>query len=230
MTDDKSKNAGCLLALLGFLKRDGAGKAGDESLPYRIRDDFVSPAEASFCHVLSGVIKDQAVVCPKVGLGDIFFVTKSEGRLGHRNRIASKHVDFLLCDVNTMKPLVGIELDDSSHNRADRKERDEFVDKVFGAAALPLVHVKAQREYNVRDLATQVLPLLTKSSGPSPERPPTVPSSPPSPAPDPAKAAPVCPKCGTPMVVRVRKNGPNPGSRFYGCPNYPKCREMRPID
>lgn len=30
-----------------------------------------------------------------------------------------------------MRPIVGVELDDSSHKRADRQERDEFVDSVF---------------------------------------------------------------------------------------------------
>ena len=30
------------------------------------------------------------------------------------NKINRKHVDFLICDDETLKPLVGIELDDST--------------------------------------------------------------------------------------------------------------------
>jgi restriction system protein len=34
----------------------------------------------------------------------------------------------------------------------------------------------------------------------------------------------VCPKCGANLVQRTTKNGPNAGSKFLGCDNYPRCR------
>lgn len=34
----------------------------------------------------------------------------------------------------------------------------------------------------------------------------------------------VCPKCGSNLVERTARNGPNSGSRFLGCENYPRCR------
>ncbi len=34
----------------------------------------------------------------------------------------------------------------------------------------------------------------------------------------------VCPKCGANLVKRTTKNGPNAGSIFFGCDNYPRCR------
>ena len=34
----------------------------------------------------------------------------------------------------------------------------------------------------------------------------------------------ICPKCGAPMVRRKATKGPNAGSEFYGCSNFPKCR------
>lgn len=37
--------------------------------------------------------------------------------------------------------------------------------------------------------------------------------------------APVCPKCGAPMVLRTRKSD---GGSFWGCSSYPKCRGIRP--
>lgn len=42
-------------------------------------------------------------------------------------------------------------------------------------------------------------------------------------------AAPLCPHCGVPMVVRVAKRGARSGRRFYGCPNYPRCRQTREL-
>ena len=34
----------------------------------------------------------------------------------------------------------------------------------------------------------------------------------------------VCPKCGSLLVLRKSKRGPNAGSDFLGCTNYPRCR------
>lgn len=33
-----------------------------------------------------------------------------------------------------------------------------------------------------------------------------------------------CPKCGSAVVLRTGKSGPNAGSRFYGCTKYPACQ------
>ena len=41
-----------------------------------------------------------------------------------RNRIHAKHIDFVLCDPGNLQPILCIELDDPSHNRPDRIERD----------------------------------------------------------------------------------------------------------
>lgn len=41
--------------------------------------------------------------------------------------------------------------------------------------------------------------------------------------------APPCPACGKTMVERTAKRGPQPGSRFWGCPDFPACRGTRKI-
>ena len=33
-----------------------------------------------------------------------------------------------------------------------------------------------------------------------------------------------CPNCGSDMVLRVARRGPNAGNKFYGCTNYPRCK------
>jgi restriction system protein len=47
-----------------------------------------------------------------------------------------------------------------------------------------------------------------------------------------AKPAPanLCPKCGGEMVLRTVQKGPNPGLKFWGCSNYPKCRFTKPLN
>lgn len=56
------------------------------------------------------------------------------------NKIKAKHVDFVLCDSIQIQPLLAIELDDRSHQRKDRQDRDIFVDKAFRSAGVPIVH------------------------------------------------------------------------------------------
>ncbi|MBR3404955.1 MAG: DUF2726 domain-containing protein, partial [Firmicutes bacterium] len=57
------------------------------------------------------------------------------------NRIKAKHTDFILVEPETLEVLAVVELDDPSHEREDRIERDEFVDHVYEAAGIPLLHI-----------------------------------------------------------------------------------------
>ena len=41
---------------------------------------------------------------------------------------------------------------------------------------------------------------------------------------------PKCPKCGSSMVKRLARKGPNAGKYFYGCSNYPRCTGTVNID
>lgn len=198
----------------------------DTPPPYHRRDHFLSAAELSFYHVLHGVVKQRATLCTKVNLADVFYVKHADSSVfrSYTNKIDRKHVDFLLCAPDTMQPLMGIELDDKSHQRADRQERDAFVDTVFEAASLPLLHIPVKRTYSVSELEAMLAPHL-----PATPTPPTplVTSAPPAPSVAPTKT---CPKCGKPMVMRTAKQGANAGKSFWGCTGYPQCRTLLPVE
>ncbi len=199
--------------------------------PYRLRDNFLSPAELSFYGVLKDAVNGRAAISAKVGLNDVFYVkTEDQSRFRvYTNKIDRKHVDFLICDPTTMHPLVGIELDDKSHQRSDRQARDEFVDQVFKASGLPILHIPAKRSYVVAEVAAQIAPFLGVTATPSV-------ASVPIRAEMPAKTTtsvsqtevPSCPKCGSAMILRTAKSGANAGNQFWGCSNYPTCRAMLP--
>lgn len=40
----------------------------------------------------------------------------------------------------------------------------------------------------------------------------------------------ICPKCGSPLVLREARRGSYAGEQFYGCSSYPKCHYMEKID
>ncbi len=144
---------GCLAVILGFF---GIRLGAKSKLPYRQRDDFLSKAEMLFYRVLVSVVDRTYTICMKVRLADIVFVSVKEGWQSHQNRIDRKHIDFLLCDKDSMTPVLGIELDDKSHSRQDRQDRDEFVNEVFEAAGLPILRVPAAARYVPADLFERI--------------------------------------------------------------------------
>lgn len=44
-----------------------------------------------------------------------------------------------------------------------------------------------------------------------------------------AEGAPLCPKCGAPMMQRTIRKGSHQGETFWGCTDYPKCDGTRKI-
>lgn len=80
------------------------------------------------------------LICPKVRLLDL--LTPVPGARNHKalmSKVMSKHVDFVICN-QEMYVLGIIELDDSSHFRQDRIQRDEFVDTVLRSAGYMIKH------------------------------------------------------------------------------------------
>lgn len=150
----RNNKPGCLGIFFPFLRTKET-----PTLPYFIVKNFLSPAELSFYKILSSMTGTKLTIQTKVGLKDIFRTNSKS----HFNKINQKHVDFLICETETMKPIIGIELDDTSHNQKTRQERDKFVDDVFKTASLPLIHITAQREYNTEIIKTKIATALNNS-------------------------------------------------------------------
>lgn len=86
------------------------------------------------------------MICPKVRLLDIIEPRKTEkDYMLLLSKVQSKHVDFLICDQN-MNIKGVLELDDNSHDRKDRKERDAFVDQILTSVGYTVIHTRAITE------------------------------------------------------------------------------------
>ena len=132
---------------------------------YYLRKSLFSPAERSFLGVLESLDYEGVTIASKVRRADIFGIKKGLDR-GMRqralNRISAKHVDFLLLQSSDGRPLLGIELDDSSHDEEDRVARDSFVDSVFSSSGLPILHVTAKAAYDPKEVHRQIDEALAK--------------------------------------------------------------------
>ncbi len=149
-------------------KLTGGSESSGPGNDYELRAAILTKAERSFFGALEQVCPDGVGLLAKVRLGDVFYprkgLTPSErGRAS--NQINRKHVDFLLVRASDFVPVLGVELDDSSHGRSDRQKRDAFVDDVFQSCGLPLLHVPAQASYSVADLRAAVASALEAPAG-----------------------------------------------------------------
>lgn len=123
--------------------------------PYERQAALFTPAERSFLGVLQRALGDEHQVFGKVRLADLIKVKRGLGNSSRQialNRITRKHVDFVLCSAHDLSVVCAIELDDSSHKKASRQRRDDFVDKAFGAAGIPLLRFPVKQSYTVPEV------------------------------------------------------------------------------
>lgn len=133
-------------------------KAKTSKWPYLKKDSFLTEAERKFYLVLSEIIGNDYLIFSKVRMADLLYLPKMNNSdyYHYQNKIQSKHVDFLICDKENIKPLLVVELDDSSHLRLDRITRDILVDRIFESAQLPILHIKASANYDKDNLSSQI--------------------------------------------------------------------------
>lgn len=167
-----------VIALAIFKARRAPKEAGVVPQIYYLKKSLFSPAERSFFGVLEMLDYEGITIACKVRLGDVFGIKKGLER-GDRqravNRITGKHVDFLLIQSSDGRPLLGVELDDSSHEEEERRARDSFVDSVFLSTGLPILHVVAKAAYDPREIHRQIDEALAKRADQPPQ--PAAPSA-----------------------------------------------------
>lgn len=147
-----------LLPLLGVLwYMLTSVNPGTREYPYQRRDAFMTGNERDFYHALLRAAGDDYDIFGMVRIADLLTVAPgTQKRMTWQNRINGKHIDFVLCDRKNQEPLLAIEVDDRSHLRRDRQERDYFVDRAFDAASFPLLRVTATRRYSAKELKAAI--------------------------------------------------------------------------
>ncbi|WP_083922069.1 DUF2726 domain-containing protein [Thermus igniterrae] len=157
---------GAMAILLGLRgahreKKHAEASKTPASLPYKLKPALLSPAERSFWGVLQKVLPNEHLVWPKVRLLDLLLVDGEGGqRLSALNRVQAKHLDFLVVRARDARPILAIELDDRSHQRPDRQERDRFIDELMQKVGLPLVRIQARHAYAPEALKALLAPHL----------------------------------------------------------------------
>ncbi|MEJ0053984.1 MAG: DUF2726 domain-containing protein [bacterium] len=149
-----------LVIVLAILKAVVEGSGGDkEKSKYRYtrKQFFLTRAEHECYDALVAAVGDKYYVFAQVHLPTILD-NKVKGQdwraaLAHVSR---KSVDFVLCDKAYISPKLAIELDDKSHERPDRQERDREVERILSDAGLPLLRLENRGAFNTAELLQRI--------------------------------------------------------------------------
>lgn len=112
---------------------------------YAKKECLMTPPERALMQVLEGLFGARFRILPQIAL--VSLVDKLNYN-SYRNELF-RVVDFVIASPE-FEPLVVVELNDSSHMRADRRERDRKVAEILQKASLPLVALTPD---NVSDVA-----------------------------------------------------------------------------
>jgi very-short-patch-repair endonuclease len=142
-----------VIALKLFLPEESLGEEKKSAYNYRRKDFLMSRAEHEFFDILIGIIGNQYYIFPQIHLSTILD-NKVVGQSwrGAFRHIDEKSVDFVICDKAYIKPLLAIELDDRTHERNDRKERDEEVERILNEAGLSLVRFRNNGHFDKEEI------------------------------------------------------------------------------
>lgn len=120
-------------------------------ITYRSHPSLLSPPELAAFETLRNLLPQSLHICAKPRIADVLVVEKGNRQSGF-NRISQKHVDFLIIETATGIPRLAIEIDDRSHLLPHRQARDEFVDRSFAQAGIPIAHFWAGQPIAIEDI------------------------------------------------------------------------------
>jgi len=107
---------------------------------------MLSKGEMAFYHPLRDIIAGRFEIHVKPSLADVL-QCRNDPRA---KRIATMHVDFVLCDIRTLEPCLAIELDDRSHRRAKSASADRWKEELLAERGIPLLRQRCEVAYDVK--------------------------------------------------------------------------------
>lgn len=126
---------------------------------------LLTPTELGFYQVLTDALPTEYTCMTQVALNRLIKVQKPRFGAAWRdprwNRIAQKSIDFVVVRRSDLRVMVLIELDDASHQKAQRQQRDTFLDTVCANINLPIIHIPVQSHYQRNELQMRLLGYLT---------------------------------------------------------------------
>jgi len=109
---------------------------------YYAKSYVMTSRENECFKILNEIFSSKWFVVPQVHLSALLdYRVKGQNWNAAFRHINGKSVDFVLIGKESYRVICAIELDDSTHNKPERKERDVEIERMFEEARIPLARI-----------------------------------------------------------------------------------------
>lgn len=146
-----------ILMMLLIVVALGAIKLSDSGVtfPFRRKPQLFTQVEHTFLQLIEQAIGGEFRIVCRVRLSDLVSVRqqakKKQASLA-LSRAASKQLDFVLCERDTMRPILAIDLVHNQGKEGYKTQPDWFVSGALDAAGVPHARIKVKSGYSVNDI------------------------------------------------------------------------------
>jgi very-short-patch-repair endonuclease len=151
----------CILVIGFVLLKSWIDKVFRRKYNYTKKEYLMTQPERDCYNVLVKIVGHDYWIFPQVHFSAFLDeYINGKYRYGAFWHINGKSVDFLLCTKERLSPVLAIELDDWSHEREDRKERDREEERMFKSADMPILRIEHKDINNPDYLAKRIKEVL----------------------------------------------------------------------
>jgi len=144
-----------------YVQRNSNNNAVTESYQYKRKEYFITKPEHELYDLLVQLFGFKYYIFPQVRLSTLLDEkVRGQNWRGAWSHINRKSVDFVFCDKANIKPLLALELDDASHEKEERIERDEEVERILKDAQLPLIRIENHGQFDRLAIYREITEIL----------------------------------------------------------------------
>lgn len=124
---------------------------------YFAKDRLLTTTEIKYYDLLRSLINEDFLILPQINLASVI---DKQGGSNFRSELF-RNVDFGVFDYN-FRPLFLIEINDNTHFRKDRKERDKKVNEICKKAGLPILTLWVKDGINAQEINKKIQSILRR--------------------------------------------------------------------
>jgi hypothetical protein len=145
------------IAIVFFKSKSKSSSSANEIWPYYAKKPLTQPEQILYFRLVEAL--PEHIILAQVQLSRFLGVKKGNNYQSWANRINRMSADFVVCNKDSSIVAV-IELDDSTHQKADRQVADDKKNKALEAAEIKIVRWQVK---SLPDVATIKAELITSS-------------------------------------------------------------------
>ncbi|MBX3114538.1 MAG: DUF2726 domain-containing protein [Fimbriimonadaceae bacterium] len=119
---------------------------------YSAKESLLTAPELDFARRTNPYLPNEFHLCPKVSFKDVVDHGSNGFKNGNFGRISQKHLDFVIIESDTGRIRLAIEIDDRSHQRADRQKSDQVKNQALAEAGIPILRLAPWQSITIEEI------------------------------------------------------------------------------